>query len=335
MNTDTIVLSVIIPMYNVADTIIRCLNSIDYPDVEIIAVDDGSQDNTAEVISQYSQTHSNVKLIRQKNGGASSARNLGMEYARGIYIMFIDADDVLEPGGLKRIVQLALQTKADVVKYRVNAIDPSITYVPADLSDISMIVRYYQGLAEPLRHNDISDYHVIDGLFLRELIVKNHIRFNTSLYLHEDDCFCADIYSHTNLAIQTSLPLYVYFVASPQSSTHNVDQEKEKKLLDSALKAIEYRQNVLRSVVPNEIEKLKETRFAWGGVWRMISAGYCYDEIKDYTSQIEKLGLYPLDYRWIRVAGLDQTWKDWTKRAVKTFLCNHPRMACFFISKSQ
>ena len=78
-------LSVVIPMYNCAPIIVRCLDSIDYPNCEIIVVNDGSIDNGAEVVEQYAATHTHVRLINKPNGGVSSARNLGIEEAKGVY----------------------------------------------------------------------------------------------------------------------------------------------------------------------------------------------------------------------------------------------------------
>ena len=92
-------LSIIIPMYNCAIVIERCLDSIEVgPDMEVIVVDDGSNDNGSDVVRHYMEHHSYVRLLRKENGGVSSARNVGIEAATGNYIMFIDADDYLVPG---------------------------------------------------------------------------------------------------------------------------------------------------------------------------------------------------------------------------------------------
>ena len=72
-------LSVVIPMYNCAPVITRCLDSIDYPEYEILVGNDGSKENGADVVEQYVATNSNVRLINKPNGGVSSARNLGIE----------------------------------------------------------------------------------------------------------------------------------------------------------------------------------------------------------------------------------------------------------------
>ena len=93
-------LSVIIPVYNGAKTIVRCLDSlVAIPDaataLEIIVINDGSQDETLEVVTDYQAQHpeQTISIISQTNQGQSAARNKGLEVARGAYVWFVDADD--------------------------------------------------------------------------------------------------------------------------------------------------------------------------------------------------------------------------------------------------
>ena len=93
------ILSVIIPMYNTAPYIRQCLDSIivqnGFPDFQVIVVDDGSEDNGADIVQEYSLKYSNIKLYKQENQGVSVARNHGMCMARGEYISFVDSDDMV------------------------------------------------------------------------------------------------------------------------------------------------------------------------------------------------------------------------------------------------
>lgn len=92
--------SIIVPVYNVERYITRCVNSLikqNYKNIEIILVDDGSQDKSAEIIDKLSEADIRIQVIHKKNGGVSSARNAGMDIAAGDYIMFVDGDDWVEP----------------------------------------------------------------------------------------------------------------------------------------------------------------------------------------------------------------------------------------------
>lgn len=101
-------LSIVIPVYNVEKYVSECLDScleqnIDITDYEIIIVNDGSTDNSANLINLYAK-QSNIIIINQENLGLSAARNAGMKIAKGEYIWFVDSDDWIEPGILKRIL---------------------------------------------------------------------------------------------------------------------------------------------------------------------------------------------------------------------------------------
>lgn len=92
-------ISVIVTIYNGEEYVIDCLKSIcnqTYKNLEIIVVDDGSTDNTYDIIKEFSSTDSRIKIIHKENGGVSSARNIGLKYITGKYVSFIDGDDILE-----------------------------------------------------------------------------------------------------------------------------------------------------------------------------------------------------------------------------------------------
>lgn len=110
--------SVIIPAYNAEETIAECLNSLlnqTLHDIEIIVVDDGSTDNTAQIVEDYLAKDSRVQLIRQENQFAGVARNNGMKHATGQYLYFLDADDYIEPSCLSDMCHIAVKYNTDVV----------------------------------------------------------------------------------------------------------------------------------------------------------------------------------------------------------------------------
>ena len=96
-------ISIIVPIYNVSQYLEECLHSIqmqDYTDFEVICVDDGSKDNSADIALKFTESDKRFKLIQQPNSGVSVARNTGIRHAHGTYICFVDADDMIAPSYL-------------------------------------------------------------------------------------------------------------------------------------------------------------------------------------------------------------------------------------------
>lgn len=101
--------SVIIPVYNVEKFILKTVESVmnqDYKDVEIILVNDGSPDNSAQIIDELAKRDSRIICIHKENGGVSSARNAGLKIATGEYVTFIDGDDWVEPNYISYLLEL-------------------------------------------------------------------------------------------------------------------------------------------------------------------------------------------------------------------------------------
>jgi glycosyltransferase involved in cell wall biosynthesis len=318
-------LSIIIPMYNCAPVITRCLDSIDYKECEIIVVNDGSTDNGAEIVSLYAETHPNVRIINKHNGGVSSARNLGIEEAKGKYISFIDADDYIVSGGLERIVKIAETYSADVVKFKNKNVYNSSEQDKYSISDFPINILQTTGEGVLSRY-DISDYIVWDGIYRRSLIIDNNLRFMIDLCLREDDTFMGMLYCHADIVISTDLPLYRYVCGSNFSSTHKQSIEKQRKLIMSGLKAVRHRGPYVSKCKPQvmKLEKLKYMR--WVCTLRnAISAQLTIKEYLDLLDEFRKEGVYPLDYAWIKAAGWDYAWKPYIKRVLQTFSMNHPR----------
>ena len=110
-------ISIIIPVYNAEEYIERTINSVvsqNMNEIEIIIINDGSNDNTLSIINSIAKTDKRIKVFTQKNGGVSLARNTGIENANGDYICFLDADDVLLENGLQSLLKNARQNDADI-----------------------------------------------------------------------------------------------------------------------------------------------------------------------------------------------------------------------------
>ena len=118
--------SVIIPAYNAQEYVAECVTSVikqTAKDIEVIVVDDGSTDDTREIVASIAERDARVTLLTQSNQYAGVARNNGMDHATGKYLYFLDADDFIEPDTLETMTGIAERTGVDIVVARSNSHD--------------------------------------------------------------------------------------------------------------------------------------------------------------------------------------------------------------------
>lgn len=201
-------LSVIIPMYNAQAYIKRCIDSIlnqGFEGLEIIAVDDGSADSTCSVIRDYGDER--ICLVRQENRGVSSARNAGLDIARGTYVIFADADDYLLDGSLKAMYGTisALEAELAVFGYinEKNGVPYEKRY--AGLQVMERDTAFIQLFRNPAFRGVLWN-----KIFIRDMIEENKIRFPTD-YTHGEDLIFVTRYLKqcTHICVNPSL-VYVY-----------------------------------------------------------------------------------------------------------------------------
>jgi glycosyltransferase involved in cell wall biosynthesis len=121
-------LSVIIPVYNVEQYLKNCLDSIaeqTFQDMEVIIVNDGSEDNSLDILRDYDAKYEHFQLIDQENKGMSAARNVALNNAKGDYIGFLDSDDFFDIKMYAHLIEIAEETKADIIKCGILYFDDS------------------------------------------------------------------------------------------------------------------------------------------------------------------------------------------------------------------
>ncbi len=119
-------LSVIVPCYNIEDCLERCVNSIrrqTWKALEILLVDDGSTDRTGELCDRFAREDARIRVFHKKNGGSSSARNLGIREARGEWLGFVDSDDWIEPGMYEALWKAAAAYGVEIAQISRDEID--------------------------------------------------------------------------------------------------------------------------------------------------------------------------------------------------------------------
>lgn len=118
MSNSQLLISVIVPVYNVEEYICRCIDSLlaqTYPHIEVILVNDGSTDNSGKICDEYAAKDSRIKVVHQPNGGVSAARQTGIDAATGEYTIHADPDDWVEADMLQELVTKAQEENADMV----------------------------------------------------------------------------------------------------------------------------------------------------------------------------------------------------------------------------
>lgn len=184
----TIKVTIIIPAYNCSKFIEKSINSAiagGINEIEILVVNDGSTDNTADIVSNISKKDSRVKLINKENGGSSSARNLGIKEAKGEYIFFLDSDDWISKNSLQKLYNKGVKDNLDVVVFNImkeydNKSEEWIDYDLKD-NDISSgkdyVDKYLLNCCSPAAWNK---------LWKRKLFIDNCIFFPQEIDYGED-----------------------------------------------------------------------------------------------------------------------------------------------------
>lgn len=116
-NREQDLISIIVPIYNKQETLERCVDSIlsqDYPNFELLLVDDGSTDGSGKICDIYAKKDSRVRSFHKENGGQASARNVGLDHARGEYVGFVDSDDYIDKDMYSLLYSKAVETGSDI-----------------------------------------------------------------------------------------------------------------------------------------------------------------------------------------------------------------------------
>lgn len=228
-------LSIIIPVYNCEKYVSECLDSCleqDLPpeEYEIICVDDGSTDQSPQILDAYEAKHKNVKVIHKENGGASTARNVGIDAATGKYIWFVDSDDLIQENVLSKLKNIIEEHNVDAVYLKAYFFENSLTEEER--------IKKKQFQLQPIQ--ELKTEYCTQKLFCREVIETNHIRFLESVTFGEDQLFNFEFFKHSRKNITIDIPTYFYR-SNENSLTHSGDQTERVQIKRRSLcRIIEY-----------------------------------------------------------------------------------------------
>ena len=214
--------SIIVPVYNTAHFLPDCVGSIlrqSFTSYELILVDDGSTDASAEICDDFAGRDCRVRCIHKPNGGVSSARNAGLDSARGRYVWFCDSDDTVCPGALEELHSRFVESCPSIIAFPVEQVDSAgakVGLVPAPR-------RSRDKDEGPLQCDDLL--YPYAHVFSREL--ADGERFDTALALLEDrDFFYRIVWKASGATAVIDRPLYRYLVTREDSAVNSLSVGK-------------------------------------------------------------------------------------------------------------
>lgn len=212
--------SIIIPVFNGEKYIRRSIESVlkqTYPNIELIIVNDGSTDKTAEILKCYQKT---AKIINKQNTGVSDSRNIGIKHATSEYVMFLDADDEITVDAISYCIKTMQNTGADIIRFN------------GQLKYNNKAKKIKLPLDEGIYTKDKLLSEILSGkipsfacfLFMRTELAKK-VFFPKNISYMEDYPFTINLISHSQKIYLSSKPLYIYY-QEPTSASHSIDIDK-------------------------------------------------------------------------------------------------------------
>lgn len=261
-------ISVIIPVYNGEKTIKRCINSIinqTYSNLDIIIVNDGSSDNTQFICEEISNNYSFVKVINKENAGVSEARNTGIEFSKGEYIIFVDSDDIIEADMCETL--LKNNKKSIMPICGINLVNEAGNIIESlDFNKNGIM----DGYLDKNQYLKLFKMDLLNSpcnkLFSAKLIKTYDIRFDKKLSIGEDLIFVMDYLKYIDGFSIINRGLYNYVKSETDSLSVKVYKdmyEIQKELFNKLINP------VLNDNIENiDLYNLKETYYII--VWRSV-----------------------------------------------------------------
>ena len=218
--------SIIVPVYNVEKYLNICVKSIvnqTYKNIEIILIDDGSKDNCGSICDEWAKKDCRIHVVHKENEGLGFARNTGLDYASGEYVMYVDSDDYIDLYMVEKLLKEAINRKADTVFCGLTRVQPNkeLLQIPSYYDDklfvgeeiIDSVLLEMIG-SNPTEKEDANLFmSVWHALYSMDIIKENNIRFPSERKIMcEDIMYHIDYLTHANRVVYIKDCLYFYRV---------------------------------------------------------------------------------------------------------------------------
>lgn len=202
--------SIIVPVYNVELCIEDCLDSLlnqTYSNYEIILINDGSTDNSIEICNKYNDKK--IKKINQTNKGVSVARNVGISYATGQYIMFVDADDMVSKNYIENLVASIEKSSTDMVICKYTKEKDELVNNESSQNIEGKIINA-NTILESMIENNLQEGYLWNKIFKKSIIDENFLKFKEGVSVWEDLYFVMEYLSKADKVFTINEKLYYY-----------------------------------------------------------------------------------------------------------------------------
>ena len=220
-------ISIIVPVYNAENSIEKTLISLldqSFNNIEIICVDDGSTDGSLMLLKSYSHKHPNIKVIHQSNQGVSVARNTGIDNATGDIIMFVDADDEIEPYTCQYVDKIFNETNAEVFTFGFRCKPEKATPLGMK-AEQKPPKKIYEKFSPELLFKDKARPYTCRTAVSKDLMDRESIRFEPGLALGEDQVVYFLIYPLSKKTVLSPNQFYIYNMHNESATHENASSE--------------------------------------------------------------------------------------------------------------
>ncbi|MDY3317569.1 glycosyltransferase [Riemerella anatipestifer] len=317
-------ISFIVPVYNTEIFLEKCLDSIvnqnlNEIDYEVIIINDGSPDNSQELINRFTDRYSNFYSIITPNMGLSSARNEGVDRARGDYIFFVDSDDYLEENSVHKVLKQCYEDELDCISF-------DYKKVYEDNHAENTLIRSYKCKEKVYNSVDFLCQNTVVSnvwkyLFKRKIITENYLYFIPNIY-HEDEDFTTIYLSYSNRIKHVNVLVYNYLQRKNSIMNTSDIGKKKKKIEDmiSVIRHLRQRSDNTSGLLKRGIER-KTEQLLVSVFLRLKKDDMGSENIKLMRLNLRKDGLYPIRIKY-------QNWKF----KLMTFVINHPLLYSIYYS---
>lgn len=312
--------SVVIPIYNVEDYLETCVVGIlnqQYRNLEIILVNDGSQDRCGDICKHLSMIDRRIIVLEKENGGVSSARNAGIEKATGKYIVFIDPDDQICGDYFPKLVSIAEKNNCEVVVSGYKTVPNNLTMEPGfQLNKVISGKEFI--LSSPNVHSNNDLCFVWRYIYNLSHIKKCIIRFNEELFIGEDVIFNLESLLRSERVVAIPDILYLYTV----NNRNSLMRKSHKPHLESNLiLQYELRKKLSKTYGLLKIEQYKRdmSYYCLNHIYRLIIGNIRMSKFGDINEEIVRIVNYELVRDSINNIGL-------------TYRCNSLKEYIYFLA---